>query len=56
MHRVSRPQGKGVNSAGYPALGGQKAEYVVTSLVAYKNKTRGNGEEEGLVCRTLLAC
>ena len=28
------PQGKGVESAGYPMLSGQKAEYVVTSLVA----------------------
>ena len=49
------PQGKGVNSAGYPALGGQKAEYVVTSLVAYKNKTRGNGEEEGLVMQNVAS-
>ena len=34
------PQGKGVESAGYPMLSGQKAEYVVTSLVAYKNGER----------------
>ena len=34
------PQGKGVESAGYPKLSGQKAEYVVTSLVAYKTGER----------------
>ena len=34
------PQGKGGESAGYPMLSGQKAEYVVTSLVAYKNGER----------------
>ena len=34
------PQGKGVESAGYPMLSGQKAEYVITSLVAYKNGER----------------
>ena len=34
------PQGKGVESAGYPMLSGQKAEYGVTSLVAYKNGER----------------
>ena len=34
------PQGKGVESAGYPMLSRQKAEYVVTSLVAYKNGER----------------
>jgi len=34
------PQGKGVESAGYPMLSGQTAEYVVTSLVAYKNGER----------------
>ena len=34
------PQGKGVESAGYPMLSGQKAEYVVTSLVACKNGER----------------
>ena len=34
------PQGKGVESAGYPMLSGQKAEFVVTSLVAYKNGER----------------
>ena len=55
MHGCHGPQGKGVNSAGYPALGGQKAEYVVTSLVAYKNKTRGNGEEEGLVMQNVAS-
>ena len=30
------PAGKGLESAQYPMLGGQKAEYVVTSLVAYQ--------------------
>jgi cytochrome c553 len=29
-----------VESAGYPKLSGQKAEYVVTSLVAYKTGER----------------
>ena len=49
------PAGKGLESAQYPMLGGQKAEYVVTSLVAYKNKTRGNGEEEGLVMQNVAS-
>jgi cytochrome c553 len=34
-------KGKGIESAGYPMLSGQKAEYVVTSLVAYQNGQRG---------------
>ena len=34
-------KGKGIESAGYPLLSGQKAEYVVTSLVAYQNGQRG---------------
>ena len=34
-------KGKGIESAGYPMLSGQKAEYVVTSLIAYQNGNRG---------------
>jgi cytochrome c553 len=34
------PAGKGLESAEYPMLGGQKAEYVVTSLLAYQTGER----------------
>jgi cytochrome c553 len=34
------PAGKGLESAQYPMLGGQKAEYVVTSLIAYQTGER----------------
>jgi cytochrome c553 len=35
------PNGRGLELAQYPMLGGQKAEYVVTSLIAYQNGQRG---------------
>ena len=38
------PAGKGLESAQYPMLGGQKAEYVVTSLVAYQTGERAIDE------------
>ncbi len=38
------PAGKGLESAQYPMLGGQKAEYVVTSLVAYQTGERAVDE------------
>jgi cytochrome c553 len=52
------PAGKGVESAGYPMLGGQKAEYVVTSLIAYQNGSRGNNAKgsamQGIASRLTL--
>jgi cytochrome c553 len=38
------PAGKGLESAQYPMLGGQKAEYVVTSLIAYQTGERAIDE------------
>ena len=38
------PTGKGLESAQYPMLGGQKAEYVVTSLIAYQTGERAIDE------------
>ena len=38
------PAGKGLESAQYPMLGGQKAEYVVTTLVAYQTGERAIDE------------
>ena len=37
------PQGKGNAPAGYPALGGQNAEYVTKQLKAYRDGTRTAG-------------
>ena len=38
------PAGKGLEAAQYPMLGGQKAEYVVTSLIAYQTGERAIDE------------
>ena len=38
------PAGKGLESAQYPMLSGQKAEYVVTSLIAYQTGERAIDE------------
>ena len=51
-------KGKGIESAGYPMLSGQKAEYVVTSLVAYQNGQRGHDSKgksmQGIAARLTL--
>ena len=51
-------KGKGIESAGYPMLGGQKAEYVVTSLIAYQNGNRGHDTKgksmQGIAARLTL--
>ncbi|TFH75484.1 cytochrome c4 [Gammaproteobacteria bacterium LSUCC0112] len=36
------PTGSGVAQAGYPALGGQHAEYIVTQMKAFRAGTRNN--------------
>lgn len=40
------PRGAGIPGAGYPALGGQHAEYTIAQLKAYRNRTRGGGHAE----------
>ncbi len=37
------PQGRGNNEAGFPALGGQHADYIFSQLKAYKDGTRPPG-------------
>ena len=37
------PQGVGNEPAGYPALGGQNAEYLVKQLQAYRDGERDSG-------------
>jgi cytochrome c553 len=39
------PAGKGMAGAGFPALAGQHAEYVLAQLKAFKDGTRGAGAE-----------
>ncbi len=38
------PTGAGNAQAGFPALGGQHADYIVSSLKAYRTETRNNGQ------------
>jgi cytochrome c553 len=38
------PTGAGNPQAGFPALGGQHAAYIVSSLKAYRTETRNNGQ------------
>ena len=52
------PKGRGLESAEYPMLGGQKAEYVVTSLLAYQTGERAIDEHgkimQGIATRLTL--
>ncbi len=52
------PKGRGLESAEYPMLGGQKAEYVVTSLLAYQTGERAIDEHgkimQGIATRLSL--
>lgn len=43
------PQGHGNAPGGYPALGGQNAEYVAKQLHAYQNGTRANGNNAAIM-------
>jgi len=38
------PTGAGNPQAGFPALGGQHADYVISQLKAYRTETRNNGQ------------
>ena len=43
------PQGNGNAPAGYPALGGQNAEYLVKQLKAYRDGDRNNGANAAIM-------
>ncbi|MCG7198218.1 cytochrome c4 [Marinobacter pelagius] len=43
------PQGKGNQPGGYPALGGQNAEYVTKQLKAYRDGTRNAGSNAAIM-------
>ncbi|MBZ2169235.1 MULTISPECIES: c-type cytochrome [Marinobacter] len=43
------PQGKGNEPGGYPALGGQNAEYVAKQLKAYRAGERNNGANAAIM-------
>lgn len=43
------PQGHGNAPGGYPALGGQNAEYVAKQLQAYRDGTRANGANAAIM-------
>lgn len=43
------PNGSGNEPAGYPALGGQSAEYVVQQLEAYRDGSRGAGANAAIM-------
>ncbi|OEY65748.1 c-type cytochrome [Marinobacter sp. X15-166B] len=43
------PQGKGNEPAGYPRLSGQNADYVAKQLKAYRDGTRGGGNNAQLM-------
>ncbi|QSP95259.1 cytochrome c4 [Marinobacter salinisoli] len=43
------PQGKGNEPGGYPALGGQNAEYVAKQLKAYRAGERNNGASAAIM-------
>jgi len=38
------PTGAGNSQAGFPALGGQHADYIISQLKAYRTETRNNGQ------------
>ena len=43
------PQGNGNEPAGYPALGGQNADYVAKQLKAYREGTRNTGTNAAIM-------
>ena len=43
------PQGNGNAPAGYPALGGQNAEYLIKQLKAYRDGDRNNGANAAIM-------
>tara|TARA_B100001121_G_scaffold264505_1_gene245941 strand:- start:38 stop:508 length:471 start_codon:yes stop_codon:yes gene_type:complete len=43
------PQGKGNEPGGYPALGGQNAEYVMKQLKAYRDGTRATDANSSIM-------
>ena len=43
------PSGNGNAPGGYPALGGQNAEYVAKQLLAYRTGERGNGNNAAIM-------
>ncbi len=43
------PQGKGNGPAGYPALGGQNAEYIAKQLKAYRDGSRAAGTNAAIM-------
>ncbi|MBW3226932.1 c-type cytochrome [Marinobacter adhaerens] len=43
------PQGNGNAPAGYPALGGQNAEYLIKQLKAYRDGARNNGSNAAIM-------
>jgi cytochrome c553 len=43
------PQGHGNAPGGYPALGGQNAEYIAKQLTAYRQGTRANGANAAIM-------
>ncbi|MBD3641320.1 MAG: cytochrome c4 [Marinobacter sp.] len=43
------PQGKGNEPGGYPALGGQNAEYVIKQLNAYRDGSRNTGANAAIM-------
>ncbi|ADP99090.1 c-type cytochrome [Marinobacter adhaerens] len=43
------PQGNGNAPAGYPALGGQNAEYLIKQLKAYRDGDRNNGSNAAIM-------
>jgi cytochrome c553 len=45
--------GKGITTAGYPAIGGQQPQYTITTLKAFRSGARNNDEKE--VMRMVVA-